>query len=80
MTLLVREMTPSLVAGLVAGLLAIYNLSYLLRRQGVLFEVNQFDPGFVLGGNARPLCPRTRCGAGFRAAGGTRRADGGAQG
>jgi len=43
--LLVREMTPSVVAGLAAGLLAIYNLSYLLQRQGVLFQVNQFDPG-----------------------------------
>jgi putative ABC transport system permease protein len=43
--LLVREMTPSLGAGLAAGLLAIYNLSYLLQRQGVLFQVNQFDPG-----------------------------------
>lgn len=43
--LLVREMTFPTVAGLAAGLLAIYNLAYLLQRQGVLFEVRQFDPG-----------------------------------
>lgn len=42
--LLVRGMAPALVVGLAAGLLAIYNLSYLLQRQGVLFEVNQSDP------------------------------------
>jgi putative ABC transport system permease protein len=43
--LLVREMTPPLVFGLAGGLLAIYNLAYLLQRQGVLFEVGQFAPG-----------------------------------
>ena len=42
--LLVREMTPALAAGLAAGLLAIYNLSHLLQRQGVLFGVSQSDP------------------------------------
>jgi putative ABC transport system permease protein len=42
--LLVREMAPALVVGVAAGLLAIYNLSYLLQQQGVLFGVNQFDP------------------------------------
>jgi ABC-type antimicrobial peptide transport system permease subunit len=47
-TLFLREMTPSLGAGLAAGLLAIYNLSYLLERQGMLFEVKQFDPALYL--------------------------------
>lgn len=43
--LLVREMTLPTVVGLAGGLLTIYNLAYLLQRQGVLFEVRQFDPG-----------------------------------
>jgi putative ABC transport system permease protein len=42
--LLMREMTPALLVGLATGLLAIYNLAYLLQRQGVLFEVSQSDP------------------------------------
>ena len=42
--LLVRETTPALAAGLAAGLFAIYNLSHLLQRQGVLFGVSQVDP------------------------------------
>ena len=44
--LLVREM-PAVAGGLSAGLLAIYNLSRLLQRQGVLFGVSQFDPALV---------------------------------
>jgi putative ABC transport system permease protein len=42
--LLVREMTRPLVAGLGAGLVGVYNVASLLQRQGVLFEVNRFDP------------------------------------
>ena len=42
--LLVAEMTRPLVAGLAAGLVGVYNLASLLQRQGVLFEVNRFDP------------------------------------
>jgi putative ABC transport system permease protein len=44
-TLLVREMTVPVVGGLAAGLLGVYNLSWLLQRRGVLFEVNPFEPG-----------------------------------
>ena len=43
--LLIREVTPPLVGGLAAGLLGVYNLTLLLHRQGVLFEVDRFEPG-----------------------------------
>jgi putative ABC transport system permease protein len=44
-TLMAREMTVPVVGGLAAGLLGIYNLASLLQQRGVLFEVNQFEPG-----------------------------------
>jgi ABC-type antimicrobial peptide transport system permease subunit len=44
-TLVVREMTLPIVLGLGGGLILVYNLAFLLQRQGVLFEVQQFDPG-----------------------------------
>ena len=73
--LLVREMTPALAAGLAAGLLAIYNLSHLLQRQGVLFGVSRSDPALYLDGHDRPLSACAHRRVASRAESGSRRAD-----
>ena len=73
--LLVREMTPALAAGLAAGLLAIYNLSHLLQRQGVLFGVSRSDPALYLDGHDRPVSARAHRRVASRAESGPRRAD-----
>jgi hypothetical protein len=41
--LVMRDVTPAIAIGLAAGLLAIYNLSFLLARANLLYEVRQFD-------------------------------------
>ena len=41
--LVVGEMSTAIAVGLAAGLVAVYNLSFLLTRRALLFEVREFD-------------------------------------